>query len=62
MRMMAGNEESLWVRITEDRSEEGPQVRSQDRPEDDLARIMFLIAISILRFCLQFRIKFQIRI
>ena len=41
MRMMAGNEESLWVRITEDRSEEGPQVRSQDRPEDDLARIIF---------------------
>ena len=62
MRMMAGNEESSWVRITEDRSEEGPQVRSQDRPEDDLARIIFLIAISILRFCLQFRIQFQIRI
>ena len=62
MRMMAGNEESSWVRITEDRSEEGPQVRSQDRPEDDLARILFLIAISILRLCLRFRIQFQIRI
>ena len=62
MRMMAGNEGSSWVRNTEDRSEEGPQVRSQDRPEDDLARIIVLIAISILRFCLRFRIQFQIRI
>ena len=32
MRMMAGNEESSWVRITEDRLED----RSEDRSEEGI--------------------------